>query len=526
MSELKKTTLLIILDGWGVTHNSHSVSAITPETAPHYFSWLKKFPHTELAASGVEVGLFDGQEGNSEAGHLNLGAGRVVKQDALYISEAITDGSFFKNTAFLQAAHHLKKYGTRAHVIGLMSNHNSAHSCPEHLYALLDLLAKEKIERVYLHLFTDGRDSGEHDALHHLKKLQEHFHGDEKVATVMGRFYGMDRNKVWERTERAYHTIVNGKGSHATHSAEEAIAQAYNRGETDEFISPTVITDSTGAPLATVTNNDVIFFFNLRSDRARQLTKSLVQDDFNHLNPGGFERGKLPKHLRFVAMADFGPDLDGVLTAFPSRDVVNSLVKVLGSRPQLYVGESEKFAHITYFLNGGYADHDPNTIWLKIPSDHIEHFAKKPAMQAAKIANAIIENMSSGKFEFIAANFANADMVGHTGDLSAAERAVRLLDKELGRVVESAVAAGAVVVVTADHGNAEDMINIETGEVDTEHSVNSVPFFLIASATQLRSWKIGKNKKLPLGKLADVAPTILKIMNLSSPKEMTGKSLF
>src|SRR3989344_5468965 len=362
----KQTTLLIVLDGWGIADPKSKGNAITPKTAPNYYNWLNNFPHTELEASGAAVGLFKGQEGNSEAGHLNIGAGRVVKQDALYISDSIADGTFFKNHAFHEALHHVKKYKTAVHVMGLLSNHNIAHSSPEHLYALLDLFHAEGIQKVYLHLFTDGRDSGQHDAPTHLKLLRAHLRGNEKIATVMGRLYAMDRNKIWDRTKEAYEAIVLGKGR-AAPDAETALTQAYNSGESDEFIRPTVIVEK-GKPLATIKDNDVLFFFNLRSDRARQFTKAFVQPDFEKVNPDSFSRKHLPKNIRFVAMTDFGPDLPAIFTAYPSRDVTNSLVQVLCPRKQMYIAESEKFAHVTYFLNGGYAQHFCDEQWVKIES--------------------------------------------------------------------------------------------------------------------------------------------------------------
>lgn len=520
----KKTTLLVILDGWGIANHKSKGNAISPTTAPNYFSWLKKYPHTELAASGEAVGLFAGQEGNSEAGHLNLGAGRVVKQDALYISDAVEDGTFFKNNAFLQALHHVKKYQTAVHVMGLLSNHNSAHSCPEHLRALLDLFYTQGIQKVYFHLFTDGRDSGQHDAPAYLKKLEATFHGREKIATIMGRLYAMDRNKIWRRTEKAYDAIVLGEGRSAP-SAAEALAVAYNSNESDEFITPTVIKEN-GKPVATFNDNDAMFFFNLRSDRARQLTKTFVQKDFEKINPGSFKRKEIPENIRFVALTDFGPDLPGVLTAFPSRDVPHSLVQTLCPRKQLYVAESEKFAHITYFFNGGYAQHFCDEQWVKIESNHSKDFEFHPQMKAEQVAHYIIKSLDQN-FEFIAVNFANADMLGHTGNVEAAEKGVASLDKALGELVAAALKNNAQMIITADHGNVEEMVNLNTGEVDSEHSVNPVPFFLIAPPDFYKHWHLKKGATLSKGgKLADVAPTILKIMGIKSPSLMTGKALF
>ncbi len=508
------TTVLVIMDGWGVGKKENTLNPIAPENAPNYFDFLKKYPNTQIQASGEAVGLFKGQEGNSEAGHINLGAGRVVKQDALYISDSINDGTFFKNTAFNQAIHHVKKYDTAVHVIGLLSNHNSAHSCPEHLYALLDLFNQKGIKKVYLHLFTDGRDSSQHDATRHLDKLKLHLNNNEKIATVMGRFYAMDRNKNWPRIKLAYEALVAGKGLNAE-SAEDAFSKAYSRGETDEYIYPTVILEKK-KPIAVVKDNDAVFFFNLRSDRAREITKAFVQPNFEKTNPGAFKRVRVPNNIRFVALSDFGPDLPGVLTAYPSRDVNNSLVQFLCPRKQLYVAESEKFAHITYFFNGGYAQHFCDEDWVKVPTPNIENFKDKPEMNTKGVCDVVIEAIQSGKYDFVACNFANADMVGHTGDYKASQEAVRSIDKQLGRLVQALTASGGQGIITADHGNIEEMLNARSGEADTEHSTNPVPCIIIGS---------GKKVIRKSGKLADIAPTLLKMMGLKKPKEMTGKSL-
>lgn len=512
--EQHKTTLLIIIDGWGISEKKNTLNPIVPEHAPNYFNFLKKYPHAELRASGKAVGLFSDQEGNSEAGHINMGAGRVVKQDALYISDSIADGIFYKNPAFRQALHHVKKYDTAVHLMGLMSNHNSAHSCPEHLYTLLDLMHREKIKKVFLHLFTDGRDSAQHDAVRHLELLRTHFKGNEKIATVMGRLYGMDRNKNWKRIKYAYEAMVLGKGKTAN-GAEDALLQAYNRDESDEFIYPTVVMEKK-KPVATIKNNDAIFFFNLRSDRAREITKAFVQPNFEKENPGAFKRERMPKNIRFVALTDFGPDLPGVLTAFPSRDVVNSLVQTLCPKKQMYVAESEKFAHITYFFNGGYAQHFCDEDWIKVPTPLAENYETIPQMNAQGVADKVIEGIKSGNYDFIACNLANADMVGHTGSFKAGQEAVKSVDLQLGRMIEALNKAHGQAIITADHGNIEEMLNVKTGEVDTEHSLNPVPCIIIGNSVKV----IKKT-----GKLADVAPTLLKMMGIKKPKEMTGKSL-
>lgn len=515
MSKLK-TTLLMIVDGWGIGNPKDPGNPITPKTAPNYFRALKKYPNCKLEASGESVGLFKGQEGNSEAGHLNLGAGRVIKQDALFISDAIEDGTFFKNNAFHEALHHVKKYKTAVHVMGLLSNHSSAHSCPEHLYALLELFHRENIQQVYLHLFTDGRDSGQYEAHKHLRLLEKFFHGNEKIATVMGRFYAMDRNKDWDRIQQAYEAMVLGKGLSAP-SIEDALRSAYNNGDTDEFVSPTVI-KTNNRPVATIKDNDAIFFFNLRSDRARELTKVFVQPNFKEINPGAFTREKYPKNTRFVALSDFGPDLPGVLTAFPSRDVANSLVQVLCPRKQMYIAESEKFAHITYFFNGGYAQHFCDEKWVKIDSLKVKNYEDKTEMSAKLLADYVIGAIESGQYEFIAMNFANMDMVAHTGNFAAAQKGVNVVDTEMTRIIRALKRKGGQAVITSDHGNVEEMIDEGSGEPNTEHSVNPVPFILI-------DCHVPVPKKLPDGKLANVAPTILKMMGIKKPVEMTAKSL-
>ncbi len=514
----KNPVMLVIMDGWGIASPKNKGNPIIPKNAPNYFRWLKEYPNTKLEASGEAVGLFKGEDGNSEAGHMNLGAGRVVKQDAVYISDAINDGTFFKNPAFDQALHHVRKYNTAVHLIGLLSNHNSAHSCPEHLYAMLDYFHQEKIEKVYLHLFTDGRDSGQHDAPQHLKLLREHLRDNQKIATVMGRFYGMNRGKNWDRIKKAYCCMVSCRGCRTATSAEDALTLGYNSGETDEFIKPTVILEKK-KPIAKIKDNDAVYFFNLRSDRARQLTKVFVQKDFEKLNPNSFRRSSVPKNIRFVAMTEFGPDLPGVLSAFPSRDVVNSLTQIICPLKQLYISETEKYAHVTYFFNGGYARHFCNERWIKVESKTVDSYTECPQMSSKEMTNILIKEMEKKQYSFICVNYPNPDMVGHTGDLESGVMAIKKVDEEVERLIKAAQKNKVTVLITADHGNAEEMINLKTGEVDTEHSSNPVPF-IIAGKEYYK-----KKKRLPKGKLADVAPTILKLMGLKKPKEMTGKSL-
>lgn len=514
----KNTPLvLMILDGFGLADPKHKGNAITPKTAPHIFGYIKKYPSTTLIAHGKDVGLFAGQQGNSEAGHLNIGAGRVVEQDLVMISRAITDGTFFKNEAFREGVRHAKKYGSTVHVMGLLTNHESAHARDEHLFALLEFLRREKCPKVFLHLFTDGRDTSPHAAIHLLKALRKRMGSGETIATISGRFYAMDRNKLWERTERVYEAMVLGKGRTAK-TAEEAIEEAYNCNETDEYIAPTIIINAKQKSVGTIRDHDVIYFFNARSDRARQLTKAFVQPDFQKTNPGAFSRRRIPKDIRFVAMTDFGPDLSGIITAFPSPNITHPLAKAIGDRfRQLYISETEKYAHVTYFINGGYADAVNGEARELIRSGDVYSYAKKPEMQSKKVADRVIDSIKKGTYDVIVVNFPNADMVGHTGDLLAAKKAVSFLDAEVARIADAVQKRNGISIITADHGNAEAMVNLKTGEIMTAHTTNPVPFIIVSSDL--------KRSRLKKGRLADVAPTMLKLLDVKKPKEMTGRSL-
>lgn len=512
-----KPIVLIILDGFGLGNSKLPGNAITPKTAPHFFSYFKKYPSTTLKAHGRDVGLFPGQEGNSEAGHFNIGAGRIVKQDLVRISEAISDGTFYKNEAFLQAIRHALKNHSTLHIMGLLTNGQSAHAHPEHLFALLELARRYKVPKVALHLCTDGRDSSPHSAVMHLRRLKKFLFPHEEIATVSGRFYGMDRNKIWERTEAFYRVVVEGKGE-AADSAEAAITAGYNRGETDEYLLPTVITKH-HKPIATIQNADAVIYFNARSDRARQITKALTQPNFNTLNLGSFRRHKLPRDLCFVTMTDYGPDLPGIHIAFPSPDVANGLVASIDHRYRhLYISETEKYAHVTYFINGGFSDAINGEERELIPSGNTYSYADKPAMESKKVAGRVVQCINKNEFDFITVNFPNADMVGHTGDFLAACQGIRAMDAEVKRVVEAVLRKRGAVIITADHGNAEKMYTSKTGTMETEHSTAPVPFVLICD--KLRKLKISKR-----GRLADIAPTILSLLSIPKPKEMTGQNL-
>ncbi len=518
----KPPFVLLILDGWGIAPMNRG-NAVELARKPNFDYLWKNYPHTLLQASDGFVGLPPLQHGNSEAGHMNIGAGRVVDQDAILISKEINSGRFFRNPAFAAACTHIKKYHSDLHIMGMLSNGQSAHSDPDHLLALLACARVHKVKNVYLHLFTDGRDSPPHSALKLVESLMRQLknkkvgntYSGELIATVIGRFYAMDRKKEWSRTEAAYNAMVLGKGKFAK-SPQEAITQAYNRGESDEFIPPYVIKKN-GKPLGKIKDNDAIIFFNLRSDRARQMAKPFVQDKFNTVaNPGAFERKKVLKNLLFVAMTDFGPDLDSILTASPPIDVFNSLPFVLKNTRQLYIAEKEKYAHVTYFFNGGYSQPPDGADWLMVPSPNIDSYDKTPAMSVAKIVQQVKKYISC--YDFITINFANPDMVGHTGNLKACIKAVEYADKYLGEIFKEVKKRKGTLIVTADHGNAEKMIDLDTGEIYTEHTSNPVPLIL----AEYKRRKVTLKK----GKLGDIAPTILKLMDKKKAKEMAGKTLF
>jgi len=507
--------VLVILDGWGIAPAASS-NPISLALKPYWDYFLRHYPHTHLVSSGKEVGLPHGQDGNSEAGHMNIGAGRIVKQDAVIVSEMIKKGLFFKSPALLAAIAHAKKFKSNIHVMGLLSNGQSAHSDPRHLYALLDFFKRQKFYRVYLHLFTDGRDSSQHAAARLISKLINNFKNNEIISTVMGRFYAMDRIKIWSRTEMAYNAMVLGRGI-VSDNPYKAISEAYNRGETDEFITPTVILNPV-KKAKFINHNDAIIFFNLRSDRARQITKPFVQKDFEKENRGTFIRKKILKNLKFVALTDFGPDLDDILTVSRGIILKNTLPIVLKDFHQLYLAEREKYAHVTYFFNGGHNHPLNGEKWQVVKSMGKQNYEHYPQMSIYPLTHIILKNLRKNKFDFITVNFANADMIGHTGSLKAGIKAVEIIDKCLGEIYKEILKINGTMMITADHGNIEEIVNLETGEKDTEHSTNPVPFILINK----------KSKQLKLRKtgiLADVAPTILQLMQIKKPKEMKGKSL-
>lgn len=514
MSETRPPLVLAILDGYGLAPPSRG-NAIRQADTPTMDALTRQFPSTRLAAAGPDVGLPAGQVGNSEAGHLNIGGGRVVLQDSVRISRAITNGTFFKNPALLQAIQAAVTRRSKLHLMGLVSAEQSAHADPDHLLALLTLVRLKRVPRVFLHLFTDGRDANPTRGLSLVEKIERGLPSNVTVATIMGRSYAMDRKKDWKRTALAYHCLTRGEGLSAA-TALEAVRDGYERGQTDEFIFPTVITPV--AKTGRIGPRDSVIFFNLRSDRARQLTKAFVQANFNARNPGAFRRKVALTRIRFIAMTDFGPDLGPVLTAFPSIDVQDSFPIAVADRRQLYIAESEKYAHMTYFFNGGFDHPIAGEERVVVPSPPVIRYDATPAMSASAITDVALKYLARRTKDVIGLNYANADMLGHTGDLIAAIRGVEVLDRELGRLWKAVSARGGLFVVTGDHGNAEQMIDPATGGVHTEHTANPVPL-IIASRTLSR-------RRLRPGRLADVAPTILQALGRRPPSLMTGQSLW
>lgn len=508
---------LVILDGFGVTEVREG-NAIRAARLPVYRSLLKRFPHTELEASGRAVGLPAGQDGNSEAGHMSIGAGRVIEQDAIRISEFINNGTFFQNPVFVQAIRHAKHRRSNVHLMGLLTGFNSAHSYLDHLLALLALMRAENVKRVYLHLFTDGRDMSPYSAISLLRKVQRVLADSHaEVATVIGRLYAMDRKKEWSRTKLTYDALVLGRAKHTAHTPEEAVLNAYNRGQSDEFIEPTIILKG-GRPLPRIADHDSAIFFNLRSDRARQLAKVFAQEDFQKRNPGSFTPKKKPQDLMFVAMTDFGPDLEHIVTAYPARKIRNTLPMALKGLRQMYIAEKEKYAHVTYFFNGGYKDAVAGEDRVIVPSLSLDHYDKQPCMSSKGITDCVLEALAGDAYDFYTINYAAPDMIGHTGNFDAAVAAVECVDAEVGKILQAVLGKGGVLILTGDHGNAEQMLH-EDGRVDSEHTKNPVPFIIAGGA-------LGKKQRLKKGTLADIAPTILKLLGRPSPHSMKGKPLW
>ncbi|MGB9926972.1 MAG: 2,3-bisphosphoglycerate-independent phosphoglycerate mutase [Methanosarcina sp.] len=507
----RRPLMLIILDGWGYRETGEG-NAIKAARTLNLDYLTEEYPSCFLECSGEAVGLPEGQMGNSEVGHLNIGAGRIVYQDLTRINVSIRDGSFFKNEAFLQAISNVKANNSSLHLMGLVS-YGGVHSYMTHLFALIKLAQEKGLEKVYIHAFLDGRDVPPKAALEDIKALSTFCkdNGNTKIATVSGRYYAMDRDKRWERTKLAYDALTLGVAPYYAQDAETAVSEAYKRGETDEFVIPTVIVDSEGRPEAIIEDNDSIIFFNFRPDRARQLTWAFVKEDFD-----GFVREKQPK-VYYVCMAQYDETLD-LPIAFPPEKLNSVLGKVLSENglTQLRIAETEKYAHVTFFLNGGQERCYEGEDRCLIPSPKIATYDLKPEMSAYEVTDEVIRRIHSGKYDVIILNFANMDMVGHTGLFEAAVKAVETVDTCVGKIVTALKEAGGAALITADHGNAEQMENPDTQEPHTAHTSNIVKCVYVGN---------GEVKALKNGKLSDIAPTLLELLNIKKPEEMKGESL-
>ena len=507
---MKKPTVLLILDGYGERKEKEG-NAIALAKTPVMDRLKKEFPYVEGQASGLFVGLPDGQMGNSEVGHMNMGAGRIVYQELTRITKSIQDGDFFENKALKAAVEHCKKEDSALHFMGLVSS-GGVHSHIEHIYGLLELAKRAGLKKVYLHAFLDGRDtppdSGKSFLLAVEKKMQEL--GVGEIATISGRYYAMDRDKNYDRVEKAYRAMVDGTGEKAS-SVEEAIDASYAKKVYDEFVLPTVI-EKDGA-VHTVSDGDAMIFFNFRPDRAREICHAFCDDDFSF-----FERGAR-KNIFFVCFTDYDPTIPNKHVAFEKEEIHNTLGEVVSNlgKNQLRIAETEKYAHVTFFFNGGKEEPYENEDRILVPSPkEVPTYDLKPEMSCYTVTEKLTEAIHSGKYDLVVANFANPDMVGHTGVLPAAIKAIEVVDECMGKVVDAVESMHGNLFILADHGNADIMIDEKTGEPYTAHTTNPVPFILVSEEKhQLREG----------GCLADVAPTLLELMGIPQPKEMTGKSL-
>ena len=511
-----KPVVLLILDGWGIAPKSRG-NAIELAKKPNFDRLWNEYPHTKLKAHGQAVGVPKGWVGNSEAGHVNLGAGRKIEDDAVTISRDIRTGRFKKNYSLNQAMKFALENKSALHLMGLVSDGQSPHSSLDHLIALVDLAHSKGIEKIYLHAFTDGRDSPQFYALKILEEVERRCKGRTKVVSIMGRYFAMDRGKNWPRTKRAYDCLTGARAK-SYKSYRDAIIHAYNKKVTDEFIEPSIIADNKADAKDTrVQEGDSIIFFNARSDRARQLTKCFVQKEFNKLNRYAFRRSKVYKNLKFCALTNFGPDLDSILTAYPSETLENTLPHILKDYRQVYLAETEKYAHVTYFINGGSDVPINGEARIKVESPAVKNYINKPQMSVYEITDKAKQMLDGQMYDFFAINFANPDMLGHAGDLKAVIKAVEHVDKCIGTLAETVLKHNGTLMIVGDHGNAEQMLDPETGEVWTGHTTNPVPFMLIDNEM--------KNIKLTGGDLGQVAPTIYKMLKIKLSKNKLNNGL-
>ncbi|WP_308197987.1 2,3-bisphosphoglycerate-independent phosphoglycerate mutase [Anaeromyxobacter oryzisoli] len=509
-----KPVLLVILDGWGL-RAERDANAIAIAGSPNVDALQREYPWTSLETSGLSVGLPEGQMGNSEVGHTNLGAGRIVYQDLVRINRAIEDGSFYENEALLLACRKAKAAGGALHLMGLVSD-GGVHSHLEHLYALVELARREGVARTYVHAFMDGRDTPPRSGVDYMAQLERRLRelGHGKVATVCGRYYAMDRDKRWDRVAQAWAALVRGEGFKAQ-SGVQALEQSYAKGEGDEFVKPTVVVGGDGKPVATVRDGDAILFFNFRADRAREITHAFTDLEFKD-----FDRGAAPRLSAYVCMSQYDEKFTFPVAFGPQdlTEIFPELVSQAGLK-QLRTAETEKYAHVTFFFNGGRELVFPGEDRILVPSPRdVKTYDHKPEMSAREVTDKLVQAIGTRQHGFILVNYANPDMVGHTGILDAAVKAVKVVDECVGRLWKAAQQAGMAMLVTADHGNCEMMTDPVTGQPHTAHTLNPVPFIL--ADPDLRGAKLR-----PKGILADVAPTALQVMGLPQPKEMKGLGL-
>lgn len=505
--------LLCIMDGWGISTGSEKYDATKLAHPVNVPKLEKEEKFIKIKADGENVGLPEGQMGNSEVGHLNLGAGRIVYQDLSKINNAIKDGSFFNNERFLNAIEHAKKHDSALHMYGLVST-GGVHSSLDHLLALIKMAADAGLTKVYVHAFLDGRDTPPASACEYLQIVEDELKKFNlpPVATVIGRYYIMDRDNRWDRVEKGYNALLLGEGEHAS-SAIEGVKASYAKGETDEFVLPTVIGGEEGVNESRIHDNDSIIFFNYRPDRAREITKAINFEDFD-----GFNRKKVLKNILYTTMTSYEATFTFPV-AFPKEKLVNILGDVLEANNinQFRTAETEKYAHVTFFFNGGIDEPQPHETRVLVASPKVATYDMQPEMSAYEVCDNVLKAIDDPKYQFILVNFANPDMVGHTGVIEAATKACKVVDECVGKIADACKVNGIVMLLTADHGNSETMVDESTGKPQTAHTTNEVPFVLInaPAGTELRE----------TGALCDVAPTVLQLFGIEQPKEMTGKSL-